>query len=68
MWNANTGDEVATLRGHKIQVYCAAFSGEGTRLVTGGMGGILVWDLSQPVPAKPSRTFFDILRRTELDS
>ena len=35
MWDAKTGAEVLTLKGHTLGVYSASFSPDGSRIVTG---------------------------------
>ena len=55
LWDVATGQEQSTPRGHTHQVYCVAFSPDGSKLVAGGGhdsdGTIQLWDLS----AKPER-------------
>src|SRR5262249_5332266 len=44
-WDARTGAELLTLKGHTGFVYSAAFSPDGTRVVTAGSDGTAkVWD------------------------
>ena len=45
MWDAATGRELATLRGHSGDVRSASFSPDGTRIVTGSADGTAItWD------------------------
>jgi len=45
VWDAKTGAEVLTLRGHTSAVHSASFSPDGTRIVTaGGDRTARVWD------------------------
>jgi WD40 repeat protein len=47
VWDAASGRQLVTLRGHTGPVYCVAFSPDGKRLVTGSQDGTLrVWDLA----------------------
>ena len=41
LWSVETGESIATLRGHKGWVREVAFSPDGTTLASGGEGGIL---------------------------
>jgi WD40 repeat protein len=43
VWDADTGRELVTLRGHASRVYSASFSGDGRRVVTGS------WDFTARV-------------------
>jgi WD40 repeat protein len=44
VWDAATGQEVLTLKGHTGAVSSVAFSPDGTRLASAGAGGVKVWD------------------------
>ena len=45
LWNATTGDLLATLKGHRNVVYRIAFSEDGTLLATGSLdASVRVWD------------------------
>lgn len=45
LWDAETGAEVMTLKGHAGQVFSAAFSPDGKRIVTGSNDSAAkVWD------------------------
>ena len=47
IWDAATGAEVMTLRGHKAQVVTAAFSPDGHRIVSGSRDHTLkIWDVA----------------------
>ncbi len=47
LWSLHNGENIATLRGHVGWVYAAAFSPEGTSLISGGGDGTLrLWDVS----------------------
>ncbi len=48
VWDATTGQEVRTLKGHTDDVTCAAFSGDGSRIVSGSYdGAVKVWDANK---------------------
>ncbi|MGD9982507.1 MAG: WD40 repeat domain-containing protein, partial [Hyphomonadaceae bacterium] len=44
VWDAASGGEISVLRGHENDVRSAAFSPDGSRIVTGGDGTARVWD------------------------
>ncbi len=46
LWDAATGQEVLTLRGHGSPVRCVAFSPDGTRLAFASLWSVRVWDLA----------------------
>jgi WD40 repeat protein len=46
LWDAATGREVCSLRGHTSSVWSLAFSPDGQRLVSLGGGMIKVWELA----------------------
>ncbi|HWB10380.1 MAG TPA: c-type cytochrome domain-containing protein [Pirellulales bacterium] len=45
VWQTQSGKELAKLQDHEFQL-SAAFTADGTRLVTGGVGRINVWDVA----------------------
>ena len=49
VWDAATGQEMLTLKGHRLRCTSVAFSPDGRRIVAGGEGkfgesGTVVWD------------------------
>jgi WD40 repeat protein len=46
VWDANTGKERASLRGHPGGVFRLAFSRDGKRLASVGGGGVKIWDVA----------------------
>jgi len=47
LWDAKTGEELASLPGHTTEIKRLAFDREGKRLVSAGAGGqIFVWDIA----------------------
>jgi len=47
IWDAATGQETLTLKGHTESVRSVAFSADGQRIVSGSEGGtVKVWDAS----------------------
>ncbi len=51
VWDARTGAELLALTGHTNLVLCAAFSADGTRLITGSVDGTAkVWDARTGTP------------------
>lgn len=44
IWEASTGREVMTLKGHEFEVFCSAFSRDGNRVATGSLFRVRVWD------------------------
>jgi WD40 repeat protein len=45
VWDAQTGQETFTLKGHTSAVYCVAFSPDGKRIVSGsGHSTLKIWD------------------------
>ncbi len=45
LWDAESGEEVASMVGHTGPVYSVAMSRDGRRIVTGGKdGAVIVWD------------------------
>lgn len=48
LWNLSRGTQLATLTGHQWIVTCAAFSPDGSQIVSCGMGGeVRVWDVAK---------------------
>ena len=39
VWDAVTGQEILTFKGHTDEVYCVAFSPDGRRLASAGFDG-----------------------------
>src|SRR5262249_24495528 len=65
IWDAMSGQEVLTLRGHTAMVASLAFSPDGRRLATGGTHHVVrVWDAT-PVE-EPSRSVVRTLGHTSL--
>ena len=53
VWDAATGQETLTLKGHTSAVMGLAFSPDGKRLASGARDGALkIWDAT-PLPEKP---------------
>jgi WD40 repeat protein len=46
VWEAQTGQEVLTLKGHAGAVYSVAFSPDGKRLASASYQRVNVWDAS----------------------
>ena len=44
IWDVASGKEVAVLRGHNFTMSSAAFSPDGTRIVTAGCLTVHIWD------------------------
>ena len=58
LWNLGTGQNWATLTGHRGGVLCLAFSPDGGQLVTGGRDGSLrLWDVAMGRQVDETRTF-----------
>ena len=48
VWDAASGDELLTLRGHDGRVECVAFSPDGNQVVSGSHDMTLkIWDVSR---------------------
>jgi WD40 repeat protein len=53
VWDAETGQEMLTLKGHSDPVYSVAFSSDGKRIVSGSDDNTLkVWD-GRPLEKPP---------------
>ena len=62
VWNAATGQQVLTLRGHTAQVYSAAWNPDGQRLASGGHDQtIRVWDLATKQEALKMRGHTEVV-------
>ena len=46
VWDAQSGQETLTLKGHTGIVWSVSFSPDGKRIVSGGRGGMKIWDIS----------------------
>jgi WD40 repeat protein len=46
LWDASSGREIVSLPGYTNSLYSLAFSADGKRLASGGMGPVQVWDVS----------------------
>ena len=44
IWDANTGKELQTLKGHTDTIESAAFSPDGQRIVSGSYKTLKIWD------------------------
>jgi WD40 repeat protein len=50
-WDAQTGQETLTLRGHLLRVLALAFTRDGKRLASGSEDGtVTIWDARQHAP------------------
>ncbi|MHC4727491.1 MAG: WD40 repeat domain-containing protein [Planctomycetota bacterium] len=48
LWEAETGQEIRTFRGHTSYVWSVAFSPDGTRVLTGSPDGTArIWQLEE---------------------
>jgi WD40 repeat protein len=55
VWDATSGAEVLTLRGHTLAVTSAAFSPDGSRVVTGSYDHTAkIWD-ARPLDAESAK-------------
>jgi WD40 repeat protein len=54
VWDAATGQEALTRKGHTAQVYCVCFSPDGKRLASASADKtVKVWDASLASPKPP---------------
>jgi WD40 repeat protein len=44
VWDADSGSKLFSLTGHTGEISTAAFSPDGTRILTASWGGAIVWD------------------------
>jgi WD40 repeat protein len=62
IWDAKSGDLVASLSGHRARVWALAWSPDSQRLATVGYDQLMnIWDVSHP--AKPQFSFFNVTGR-----
>ncbi len=58
LWDAKSGELVRSLGSHKLLCRSVSFSHDGSKLVSGGSDGAIVWDVTDGVrigePAKPA--------------
>jgi len=62
LWEAATGKEVRTFRGHRNEIEGLAFSANGRRMVSSSWDGtVVVWDLSARGTTDPDTCWADLL-------
>jgi len=53
VWDARTGKEILSLKGHSGPVFGVAFSPDGNRIVSGSLDEtVKVWDIASPQPGQ----------------
>ena len=69
LWDARTGEQLASLNGHKGHLSSIAFSPDGTTLASGSFDGtIRLWDLSPYTSPVPTFTWAPLPTHTLLQS
>jgi WD40 repeat protein len=53
VWEAQTGQELLALKGHRHPVFSVVFSPDGQRLASASEDAIKIWDAT-PLPEKPA--------------
>jgi tetratricopeptide (TPR) repeat protein len=69
VWDADKGQELASLRGHSHEVYAAAFSSNGRQLASCSWDGVRIWDAGAAgmfPPDEWKKVFQDDFNRVEL--
>jgi WD40 repeat protein len=47
LWNSDNGQFIKVFQGHKSGIYQAAFSPDGSKLITASGDGARLWDINQ---------------------